>query len=274
MPAITPVLLVGGSGTRLWPLSRKSFPKQFAALTGPVSLFQAAATRLSGPEFAAPMLLTHADFRFIVTEQLAAVGVTPGAILIEPESRNTGPAILAAALHAVASDPEAVLLIAPSDHEMPDPAAFRAALLAGLSTANDGAIVTFGIKPTRAETGYGWLELAEAPRGGGPQPLTRFVEKPDAARAEAMLASGRHLWNAGIFLARAQTLIDAFARHAPDMLPPVRAAVEAAQSDLGFLRLAVEPWGRARDISVEYAIMERAVRLFGARCSENVRKPK
>ncbi len=259
---ITPVLLCGGSGTRLWPLSRKSYPKQFAPLTGGATLFQASARRLAGPGFAPPLVVTGAEFRFIVTEQLAAAGVDPGAILIEPEGRNTAPAVLAAAVHAAAADPEAILLVAPSDHVIPDAAAFRAAVQAGLPAVAAGRLVTFGIAPDRPETGYGWLELAAAPDGtGAPVPLTRFVEKPDAARAAAMLAAGTYLWNAGIFLFRAADILAAFRAHAPGLIAPVTAAVEGAKADLGFLRLAAGPWGQAEAISIDYAVMERAGNL-------------
>lgn len=258
---ITPVLLCGGSGTRLWPLSRKSYPKQFAALGGAGTLFQASARRLDGPGFAAPLVITHADFRFIVADQLAAAGIAPGTVMIEPAARNTAPAVLAAALHVAAEDPDRLMLVAPSDHVVADAAAFRAAVAAGAAAARAGAIVTFGIRPTRAETGYGWLELAAAAAAGAAVPLVRFVEKPDAGRAAAMLAAGRYLWNAGIFLFTAAAIVKAFAAHAPDLLPPVQAAVAAARSDLGFLRLAPEPWAEARDISIDYAVMERASNL-------------
>ncbi|SFU21311.1 mannose-1-phosphate guanylyltransferase/mannose-6-phosphate isomerase [Sedimentitalea nanhaiensis] len=260
---ITPVLLCGGSGTRLWPLSRKSYPKQFAALIGDSTLFQASAARLSGPDFAAPMVLTNSDFRFIVTEQLAEVGVDPAAILIEPAGRNTAPAVLAAALWLQKSDPEALMLVAPSDHVVPDAAAFRAAVLAGVPAARAGQLVTFGIKPTHAETGYGYLELAEDPGDFAARPLAlnRFVEKPDAARAAEMLTAGNYLWNAGIFLFSVATIIAAFRAHAPDLVDPVQAAVDQGQPDLGFLRLAPEPWAQVDDISIDYAVMERADNL-------------
>ena len=154
---MTPVLLCGGSGTRLWPLSRKSYPKQFVPLVGEETLFQASARRLSGPEFAAPLVLTNSDFRFIVTEQLQGAGIDPGAILIEPEGRNTAPAILAAALYLRAQGSDDPMLVAPSDHVVPDAAALRAAVAAGLPAAEEGRIVTFGITPNRPETGYGYL---------------------------------------------------------------------------------------------------------------------
>ncbi len=257
---ITPVLLCGGSGTRLWPLSRKSYPKQFVPLTGETSLFAASASRLAGPEFAPPVVVTGSDFRFIVTEQLLAAGIDPGAILIEPDARNTAPAVLAATLHIAAKDPEALILVAPSDHAIADPAAFRAAVARGIPAAQSGRIVTFGIAPTHAETGYGWLELA-APAGEAAVPLTRFVEKPDTARAEAMLAAGNYLWNAGIFLFSARAMLEAFAAHAADMIAPVRTAVEKAQADLGFLRLDPAAWAAAASISIDYAVMERAANL-------------
>jgi mannose-1-phosphate guanylyltransferase/mannose-6-phosphate isomerase len=269
---IHPVLLCGGSGTRLWPLSRKSFPKQFVRLVGEESLFQASARRLSGAGFAPPTVITGSDYRFIVTEQLLAAGIDPGAVLIEPDGRNTAPAVLAAALHLARTDPRALMLVAPSDHVVPDPAAFRAAVEAGLPAAIAGKIVTFGIRPTRAETGYGWLELATAPRDGHAVPLTRFVEKPKADVAEAMLASGNFLWNAGIFLFTVDTVLGAFRAHSPALVPPVTAAVEQAQADLGFLRLDPKAWAGAEAISVDYAVMERAKNLvvvpFGAGWSD------
>ncbi len=257
---ITPVLLSGGSGTRLWPLSRKSYPKQFAPFLGDETLFQASAKRLSGPGFAAPLVLTNADFRFIVTEQLTEAGIDPGAILIEPEGRNTAPAVLAAALHLAATDPEALMLVAPSDHVVPDGEAFRAAVAEGEGPAREGQLVTFGTRPDRAETGYGYLELAEAGAHGA-RPLRRFVEKPDAAAAEAMVAAGNYLWNAGIFLFSVRAILAAFETHAPALWDPTRRAVEAAKPDLGFLRLDPEAWAELEDISIDYAVMERAENL-------------
>ena len=259
MPQITPVILCGGSGTRLWPLSRKSYPKQFTRLLGDASLFQASAARLTGEGYGAPVVLTNADFRFIVTEQLTAAGIDPGPVLIEPEGRNTAPAVLAAALYVQKTDPDAVLLVAPSDHVIPDAAAFRAAVARGMDAVAAGRLVTFGITPDRPETGYGYLQLASAPDGSGaPVALGRFVEKPDTARAAAMIAGGDHLWNAGIFLFAARDIIAAFTAHAPDLVAPVRAAVDAGAPDLGFFRLAPDPWAGAGDISVDYAVMEKA----------------
>ena len=259
---ITPILLCGGSGTRLWPLSRKSYPKQFAPLTGAETLFQASARRLTGPGFAAPLVVTASDFRFIVTDQLAAVGIDPGAILIEPQGRNTAPAVLAAALWLERSDPGAIMLVAPSDHVVPDGAAFRAAIAQGLPAARAGQLVTFGITPDRPETGYGYLDLAQAPDGSGaPVPLTRFVEKPDATRAAAMIAAGHFLWNAGIFLFSVATILAAFRTHAPGLIGPVTAATDQGRADLGFLRLDPGPWAQAPAVSIDYAVMEKAPNL-------------
>jgi mannose-1-phosphate guanylyltransferase/mannose-6-phosphate isomerase len=257
---ITPVLLCGGSGTRLWPLSRKSYPKQFTELVGEESLFQASARRLSGPGYAAPLVITGADFRFTATEQLAATGIAGGTVLIEPEGRNTAPAVLAAALWLARKDPEALMLVAPSDHVIPDPAAFRTAVEAGRAAAEAGTLVTFGIAPDRPETGYGYLELATA-ANGGPVPLQRFVEKPDLATAEAMLATGSFLWNAGIFLFSVKAILAAFEAHASELIAPVTAAVEGGATDLTFFRLDPEPWSQVADISIDYAVMEKADNL-------------
>ncbi len=268
---ITPVILCGGSGTRLWPLSRKSYPKQFVPLVQNETLFQASAGRLSGPGYGAPVVLTNSDFRFIVTEQMAEAGIDPAAILIEPEGRNTAPAVLAAALWLEKSDPDALMLVSPSDHVVPDAQAFRDAVSTGAEAALNGQLVTFGITPTHPETGYGYLELDGAATDGT-VPLKRFVEKPDATRATEMLASGNFLWNAGIFLFSIQTILQAFRTHAPSLMAPVQAAVDAARPDLGFLRLDPVAWADADDISIDYAVMEQAKNLsvvpFGAGWSD------
>ena len=261
MTRITPILLCGGSGTRLWPLSRKSYPKQFVPLVGAETLFQASAKRLSGAQFAAPVVVTGSDFRFIVTEQLQEIGIDPGAVMIEPEGRNTGPAVLAAALHLQAHDPEALMLVAPADHVVPNPEAFRDAVGQGLPLAQSGQIITFGITPSHPETGYGYLELTQSNSGNGPIALKRFVEKPSASQASDMLETGRFLWNAGIFLFSVQTIIEAFEAHARDLMAPVQASLSNAVTDLGFLRLEPKSWAQVPDISVDYAVMERAENL-------------
>ena len=266
MSLVYPVILCGGSGTRLWPLSRKSYPKQFVPLMGDTTLYQACALRLApgsdGVDFARPVVVTNADFRFIVTEQLQEVGLDPGPVLIEPSGRNTAPAVLAAALHLQASDPDSVMLVAPSDHVVPDPAAFRAAVARGMDRVAAGDLVTFGITPDRPETGYGYLQLRDRPDGSGVAvPLDRFVEKPDEETATQMLADGSYLWNSGIFLFAVADIIAAFEAHAPELIAPVRAAVERSETDLGFLRLDPEAWNTVPDISIDYAVMEHAANL-------------
>ena len=259
---ITPVLLCGGSGTRLWPLSRKSYPKQFSALMGATSLFQASAARLAGPDYAAPVVVTADAFRFIVTEQMAQAGIATGAVLIEPAGRDTAPAVLAAALHLAATDPDGLMLVAPSDHVIPDSDAFNATVAAAVPAAQAGQLVTFGISPDRPETGYGYLEMAAAPTGEiTPLPLKAFVEKPDAQTAAAMLVEGRYLWNAGIFLFSVKSIVAAFNTYAPDMVKAVQAALDAAKSDLGFTRLDPAAWEGAEAISIDYAVMEKADNL-------------
>lgn len=261
---ISPVLLCGGSGTRLWPLSRKSYPKQFVKLLGDESLFQVSARRFTGHDFAAPTLVTASDFRFVVLEQLAALEIAPADILIEPTAKNTAAAICVAALALEARASGALMLVAPSDHVIPDSKRFRAAIKAATPAAKSGQLVTFGIRPDRAETGYGWLELSLAPDPAFdpiPQPLRSFVEKPTLPMAEQLLEGGLHLWNAGIFLFSTTAILDAFAAHAPKTLETTRAAFDAAEQDLSFTRLGCEAWARLPDISIDYAVMERATNL-------------
>ena len=235
-------------------------------MVGQHTLFQGSALRLAGGmgevAFKPPLVITNSDFRFIVAEQLAEVGIDAGAVLLEPDGRNTAPAVLAAALYMAQTDPDAVMLVAPSDHLVRDVAAFHTAIEHGLRAVSTGRLVTFGITPTHAETAYGYLELVAQPdASGAAMPLARFVEKPDVARAAAMFAAGNYLWNAGIFLFRAADMIAAYEAHAPGFLAPVRAAIAAAQPDLGFLRLAAEPWARAANLSIDYAVMEKAANL-------------
>ena len=253
---INPIILCGGSGTRLWPSSRRAYPKQFATLLGAETLFQSTLKRLSGEGFAAPTIMTNAEFRFIAQDQATAIGLTDATVIIEPSARNTAPAILVAALRA--EDPETLLLAAPSDHLVSDAAAFRRTILGAAEVARSGSIVVFGIAPDRPDTGYGWLELSKPAADGRPVPLTRFTEKPDAARAKSFLALGNYLWNAGLFLFRAADMVAAFEAYAPDLLGPCRAALAQAESDLGFFRLDGRAWAGARDISIDYAVMEKA----------------
>ena len=265
MLKISPVLLAGGSGTRLWPLSRKSYPKQFADLVGEKTLFQSSAERLTSSdiiEFTPHITLTNSDFRFIIGEQLQEIGIDPGPILIEPETKNTAAAILAASIFVHANDKDAVLLVAPSDHVIPDTHAFHDAIKVGLAHVQNQKMVTLGIRPTHPETGYGYLELSSAPLDEhGSSDLKTFIEKPNVHNATQMVQAGHYLWNAGIFLFRAQDMIDAFRAHEPQTLDFVSQAVNEALIDLGFLRLSKEPWSKLQDISIDYAIMEKAQNL-------------
>ncbi|SDX73506.1 mannose-1-phosphate guanylyltransferase / mannose-6-phosphate isomerase [Ruegeria halocynthiae] len=266
MSTIYPVILCGGSGTRLWPLSRKSYPKQFVPLIGETSLLQQCAERLRGPAdtpYAKPLILTNEAFRFVVPEQLMAIGVDPGPILIEPEGRNTAPAVLAAALRLFSDDPDAMMLVAASDHVIPDTSAFHTAVAEGARTiAERGDLVTFGITPDRPETGYGYLKLRQVPDASGtPVQLDRFIEKPDLDSAKAMVSEGSYLWNSGIFLFAVRDILAAFDQYARELVAPVKKAIEQAQSDLGFLRLDPKAWSSVQDISIDYAVMEKADNL-------------
>lgn len=261
---IYPLILCGGSGTRLWPVSRKSFPKQFTRLIGDETLFQAAVRRTRGEIFADPIVITSNDFRFIVVEQMAEIGVPATAVIIEPMARNTAPAVLAASLWLKAYDPDGLILVLSSDQVIPDGQAFHEAVSAAASEAHGGNIITFGIKPDRPETGYGYLELATGANALAkvPQRLAHFIEKPTLEKAEVMIASGKNLWNAGIFLFSVNTIFEAFHALAPALVGPVSAAVDGRTSDLAFTRLAEKPWLQAQAISLDYAIMERAKNLM------------
>ena len=268
---IHPILLAGGSGTRLWPLSRKSYPKQFSHVLNDKSLFQYSALRLKTSdkiEFAPHITLTNSDFRFIVAEQMQEVGIEPGPILIEPEAKNTAPAVLTASLYAYEHDKDAVLLVAPSDHVIPDADYFHETLSIGLGEVQKGKMVTFGITPTKPETGYGYLELPEKSDGHKDvSEVVNFLEKPNLTDAQRMFESGNFLWNSGIFLFRATDMIEAFKNYAPSTLPLVKDALRQASSDLGFLRLEAEPWEQIQDISIDYAIMEKAKNLMAVKFS-------
>ena len=220
-----PVILCGGSGTRLWPASRKAYPKQFVPLLGENSLYQGTLARFSGEGFTAPIVMTGEDFRFLAVEQADAIGCSDARVVVEPVGRDTAPAILAAAL-MLEDTPDELMLVAPSDHVIKDVGAFHAAIRAGIAAAEEGALVTFGVLPDRPETGYGYLQLAGRP--DGVTTVTKFTEKPDRETAQAMLDAGHYLWNAGLFMGRVRDFIAAFEAHAPDLIPPVRAAVAKA----------------------------------------------
>lgn len=257
---IIPVVLSGGSGSRLWPLSREGFPKQFHDLTGvSASLLQQTLTRLTGVEgLQPPVVVCNEQHRFLVAEQLHGAGITQARILLEPQARNTAPAVAVAALCAQQSAVDALVLVLPADHAISRPAELVAGINDALAAARDGALVTFGIVPTRAETGYGYIRRGEAHASGGAlYRVAQFVEKPDAERAAGYLASGEYAWNSGMFLFRADVYLDELGRYEPETLAACRAAWEGAVQDLDFCRLAADPFAAAKNESVDYAVMER-----------------
>ncbi|WP_417475690.1 mannose-1-phosphate guanylyltransferase/mannose-6-phosphate isomerase [Leisingera sp.] len=254
---IYPVVLCGGSGTRLWPSSRRAFPKQFAALAGKQSLFQKALARLGGPEFGAPILVTNDDFRFLVEEQAAALGLLDARILLEPAMRNTAPAVLTAAL-TLQAQPEALMLVAPSDHMIRDTEGFRTSVALAAQAAQKGALVTFGVEPDRPETGFGYLKLAGPAAVGQMVAVSGFVEKPDRDTAAGLLEQDNVLWNAGMFMFRVRDILQAYRQHAPHMLALCEAAVAQGEEDLGFFRLAADPYEKIEAISFDYAILGKA----------------
>ena len=271
MTPLIPVILCGGAGTRLWPLSREAEPKQFLALTGEGhSLLQQTALRLEGLDALVhnarlapvPILVTQDETRFLVAGQLAAIGVPTGQIVLEPVGRNTAPALALAALQALAAHPgqDPVLLAMPADHVVTDQRAFVQAVAQALPGALQGAVVTFGIVPDRPETGYGYIEVegtAGAPEAGpGPRPIRAFVEKPDAATANHYLQGGRHLWNSGLFMLRASIWLKALGHCRPDILAACERAMAEARRDLDFVRPHAEAFRACPSESIDYAVME------------------
>jgi mannose-1-phosphate guanylyltransferase/mannose-6-phosphate isomerase len=213
---ILPVVLSGGSGTRLWPVSREKHPKQLQPLLGGESLLQDTLRRLDGLPLGAPIVVSNQDYRFITAEQLRELGISNWTLLLEPVGRNTAPALTAAALYASRDGADPVLLATPADHHVRDAAAFRQAVLRGLTEAEAGTIVTFGIVPDRPETGYGYIEVGAGDTAtGAPRAISAFREKPDAATAAAYVTGGRHFWNSGIFLLRASTWLKAIGHFCP-----------------------------------------------------------
>lgn len=255
-----PVVLSGGSGTRLWPLSRQNQPKQFLSLIGDHSLFQETALRASRlPDVRAPVTVCSDDHRFMVGEQLQDIGVASGGILLEPAPRNTAPAIALAALHIMSKDPDGSMLVMPADHLIEDETAFREAVALARNLADGGWLVTFGIRPDYAETGYGYIlrgtELAE----GGFE-VERFVEKPDLPIAEGYVAAGTYAWNSGMFLFQANRYLEELDRHAPGIAAAARAAYTRSKSDLDFIRIDAEAFGASPSDSIDYAVMEKTDR--------------
>jgi mannose-1-phosphate guanylyltransferase/mannose-6-phosphate isomerase len=261
-PAIVPVILSGGTGTRLWPSSRESLPKQLLPLVSDRTMLVETALR-APPEagFAPPIVVCNESHRFMVGEQLREAGITGARIVLEPEGRNSAPAIAAAAVLVAETAPDTPLWMMAADAVIADLAALHAAVLAAAAAARAGYVVTFGMTPTAPETGYGYIETGPALPGlPGVHAVTRFTEKPDAATASAFLASGRHLWNSGMFLFTAATLVGELERHAPAVLAAVRKAVSARTTDLDFIRLDRNAFVAAPSISLDYAVAERTTK--------------
>ncbi len=259
---LIPVILCGGTGTRLWPLSRASYPKQYWPLSGDgdATLMQQTQQRLEGLDgLEAPLLICNEDHRFIVAEQMRQIGVEPNAILLEPMGRNTAPAVTVAALQATAGGQDPLLLVLAADHLIRDAKQFRQAVDAGRAAAESGRLVTFGIVPTAPETGYGYIEAAEPFSGESPRevPIARFVEKPDRVTAEQFLATGRFTWNSGMFLFRASAMLAELERLAPEVVSCCRAALEQDAADLDFLRLEREAFAKCPNVAIDVAVMEK-----------------
>lgn len=249
-----PVILSGGSGTRLWPLSREAFPKQFLALVGERSMLQDTWARVAPLATAAPVVVANEEHRFMVAEQLRESGCEGATILLEPAARNTAPAIAVAALEAMREGADPMLLVLPSDHVITDAAAFRVAVTAAAGAAEQGALVTFGIIPAGPETGYGYVR-AEA--GEGVRRVLQFVEKPDAATAQGYVASGDYFWNSGMFLFRASAFLTELEAHQPAMLAACRDALAKARRDEDFVRLDKAAFSASPSDSIDYAVMEK-----------------
>jgi mannose-1-phosphate guanylyltransferase/mannose-6-phosphate isomerase len=249
------VLLSGGSGTRLWPLSREAYPKQFLPLAGEDSMLQATWRRVAtiAPS-APPIVIANEEHRFLAAEQLRLVGVPDPAIVLEPVGRNTAPAIAAAALQALGAGDDPLLLVLPSDHVVRDAESFRAAVQAASPAAEQGALVTFGIVPNAPETGFGYIQSSP---GKGVRKVLRFVEKPDAAAAQRYLDEGGYYWNSGMFLFRASRYLDELRKFRPDILEATTRAFEAAKRDGDFVRLDKDAFAACPSDSIDYAVMEK-----------------
>ncbi len=253
---LIPVVLSGGSGTRLWPLSRELYPKQLLPLVGERTMLQETVARLSGLEVAAPIVVCNEAHRFLVAEQLRVVGHTARAIVLEPKGRNTAPAIALAA-HAALADgaADALLLVLPADHVIRNVAAFHSAVQVAAQTARSGRLVTFGVVPQAPETGYGYIRRGAAE--GGAYRIASFVEKPPLEKARGYLQSGEYYWNSGMFLFGARRYLEELQRHAPDIAAACKASFDAAKRDLDFLRVDAAQFEACRSESIDYAVMEK-----------------
>ncbi|WP_159015448.1 mannose-1-phosphate guanylyltransferase/mannose-6-phosphate isomerase [Cognatiluteimonas profundi] len=255
MEIVQPVLLSGGSGTRLWPLSRELYPKQFLPLGGDDTMLQATWQRVAPIATAAPIVVANEEHRFLVAEQLRQIGAPTPAIVLEPIGRNTAPAIAAAAMQAMAEGNDPLLLVLPSDHVIRDADAFREAVAAAIPAARQGALVTFGILPTAPETGFGYIQAAAG--DDRIRQVARFVEKPDEATAKTYLEAGGYYWNSGMFLFRASRYLEQLERFRPDVAAATRKAFDQAIVDGDFIRLDREAFAACPADSIDYAVMER-----------------
>lgn len=257
---LIPLILSGGSGTRLWPVSRRNLPKQFLSLSGDGTLFQQTVARTQKlPDVTAPIVVASEDHRFLAADQLLEAGISGATILLEPVARNTAPAIALGALKAVERYPQALLLVLPADHLIGDTGSFVAAVQQALPAARDGWLVTFGIRPDRPETGFGYIRRAES-IGGAAFRVERFVEKPDLATAKGYVKDGGYDWNSGMFLFKAARYLEELGQHALEMLEAVRQAYATGHGDLDFVRVDAEAFAKVPDNSIDYAVMEKTSR--------------
>lgn len=255
-----PVIISGGTGTRLWPLSRKNKPKQFLSLFGEYSLFQNTLSRLSGlQDIDSPLIVCNTEHRFMLAEQLQEIDIAAKDIILEPCARNTAPAIALAALRAIENDKDAVLLVLAADHVIQNIPAFHKAIEQAKKHAEQDKLVTFGIQPQSAHTGYGYIEAVEKDQ---PSEVKRFIEKPDMATAESYLAAGNFFWNSGMFMFKASAYLDELQQHSPEMLSACKASLEKSVIDLDFIRVETESFEHSPSDSIDYAVMEKTTKAF------------
>ena len=255
---IYPVILCGGNGTRLWPMSRGGYPKQYLKLTGENTLVQQTALRLNGVRnVASPIVITNAEQRFLVAEQLRSVNIAPSSIVLEPKGRNTAPAVAVAALLARQQSDDALLMVLPSDHVITNEAMFAKLANDAAAIARDNYLVTFGIEPTEPHTGYGYIRSGAGLGSDGAYLVDRFVEKPDRATAQAFLQEGNYYWNSGMFMLKAAIYLEELGRHEPEILKQAELALQAATRDADFIRLDAQAFAACPSISIDYAVMEK-----------------